>query len=195
MTCASPYPGPKHGRLSSTETSHSRSSHEEYRSDPPGGGGGSSSGGGSPARKSASQRRSWQDLIETPLTSSGLHYLQTLPLEDAVFAEPGNGMSPERRRQSTLPAQRTLLQEHYGPFDLLEGERLRDPAAVGGKPRSFTLPRDSGLHALLSPSASMAEQRDLPHRGDGGSDLSDIRLDCYITNHVLVQNTVCDCAT
>ncbi|XP_060718193.1 connector enhancer of kinase suppressor of ras 2 isoform X1 [Tachysurus vachellii] len=166
MTCASPYPGPKHGRLSSTETSHSRSSHEEYRSDPPGGGG-SSSGGGSPARKSASQRRSWQDLIETPLTSSGLHYLQTLPLEDAVFVEPGNAMSPERRRQSTLPAQRTLLQEHYGPFDMLEGERLRDPVAGGGKPRSFTLPRDSGLHALLSPSTSMAEQRDPAHRGDG----------------------------
>ncbi|KAM9436372.1 connector enhancer of kinase suppressor of ras 2 isoform 3-T3 [Clarias gariepinus] len=179
MTCASPYPGPKHGRLSSTETSHSRSSHEEYRSDPPGGGGGSSSGGGSPARKSASQRRSWQDLIETPLTSSGLHYLQTLPLEDAVFAEPGNGMSPERRRQSTLPAQRTLLQEHYGPFDLLEGERLRDPAAVGGKPRSFTLPRDSGLHALLSPSASMAEQRDLPHRGDGGENEREHEGQCH----------------
>lgn len=170
MTCASPYPGPKHGRLSSTETSHSRSSHEEYRSDPPGGGG-SSSGGGSPARKSASQRRSWQDLIETPLTSSGLHYLQTLPLEDAVFVEPGNVMSPERRRQSTLPAQRTLMQEHYGPFDMIEGERLRDPVAGGGKPRSFTLPRDSGLHALLSPSTSMAEQRDPAHRGDGGSDV------------------------
>ncbi|KAK3541101.1 hypothetical protein QTP86_013394, partial [Hemibagrus guttatus] len=165
MTCVSPYPGPKHGRLSSTETSHSRSSHEEYRSDPLGGGG-SSSGGGSPARKSASQRRSWQDLIETPLTSSGLHYLQTLPLEDAVFVEPGNGMSPERRRQSTLPAQRTLLQEHYGPFEMAEGEHLLGPAAGGGKPRSFTLPRDSGLHVLLSPSANMAEQQDPPHRGN-----------------------------
>ncbi|XP_062841455.1 connector enhancer of kinase suppressor of ras 2 [Trichomycterus rosablanca] len=167
MTCASPYLGPKHGRLSSTETSHSRSSHEEYRSDPPGGGG-SSSGGGSPARKSASQRRSWQDLIETPLTSSGLHYLQTLPLEDAVFTEPGTGVSPERRRQSTLPANRTLLQEHYGPFDLQEGERLRDPSSVGGKPRSYTLPRDSGLHGLLTPSVSMAEQQEPPHRDAGG---------------------------
>lgn len=169
MTCASPYPAPKHGRLSSTETSHSRSSHEEYRSDPPGGGGGSSSGGGSPTRKSASQRRSWQDLIETPLTSSGLHYLQTLPLEDAVFAEPGTGVSPERRRQSTLPANRTLLQEHYGPFDLQEGERLRDPASGGGKPRSYTLPRDSGLHAFLTPSVSMAEQQEPPRRDAGES--------------------------
>uniref|UniRef100_A0A8B9KUW3 Connector enhancer of kinase suppressor of Ras 2a n=1 Tax=Astyanax mexicanus TaxID=7994 RepID=A0A8B9KUW3_ASTMX len=162
MTCASPYLEPKHGRLSSTETSQSRSSHEEYRSEPAGGGG-SSSGGGSPARKSASQRRSWQDLIETPLTSSGLHYLQTLPLEDAVFCEPGVGLSPEYRRQSTLPAQRTLMQEHYGPFPMAEGERLRDPVTAGGKPRSFTLPRDSGLHALLTPSSSMAEQRE-PHR-------------------------------
>uniref|UniRef100_A0A8C2A852 Connector enhancer of kinase suppressor of Ras 2a n=1 Tax=Cyprinus carpio TaxID=7962 RepID=A0A8C2A852_CYPCA len=157
VSCASPYLEPKHGRLSSTETSQSRSSHEEYRSEPQGG---SSSGGGSPARKSASQRRSWQDLIETPLTSSGLHYLQTLPLEDAVFCEPGAGLSPEYRRQSTLPAQRTLMQEHYGPFPMLEGERLRDPVNAAGKPRSFTLPRDSGLHALLTPSPSMAEQRD-----------------------------------
>ncbi|XP_016385548.1 connector enhancer of kinase suppressor of ras 2-like isoform X10 [Sinocyclocheilus rhinocerous] len=157
VSCASPYLEPKHGRLSSTETSQSRSSHEEYRSEPQGG---SSSGGGSPARKSTSQRRSWQDLIETPLTSSGLHYLQTMPLEDAVFCEPGPGLSPEYRRQSTLPAQRTMMQEHYGPFPMLEGERLRDPGNSAGKPRSFTLPRDSGLHALLTPSASMAEQRD-----------------------------------
>uniref|UniRef100_A0A673NFI6 Connector enhancer of kinase suppressor of ras 2-like n=1 Tax=Sinocyclocheilus rhinocerous TaxID=307959 RepID=A0A673NFI6_9TELE len=154
VSCASPYLEPKHGRLSSTETSQSRSSHEEYRSEPQGG---SSSGGGSPARKSTSQRRSWQDLIETPLTSSGLHYLQTMPLEDAVFCEPGPGLSPEYRRQSTLPAQRTMMQEHYGPFPMLEGERLRDPGNSAGKPRSFTLPRDSGLHALLTPSASMAE--------------------------------------
>ncbi|XP_050953984.1 connector enhancer of kinase suppressor of ras 2 isoform X8 [Labeo rohita] len=161
VSCASPYLEPKHGRLSSTETSQSRSSHEEYRSEPQGG---SSSGGGSPARKSASQRRSWQDLIETPLTSSGLHYLQTLPLEDAVFCEPGAGLSPEYRRQSTLPAQRTLMQEHYGPFPMLEGERLRDPVNAAGKPRSFTLPRDSGLHALLTPSASMADQRDPSRR-------------------------------
>ncbi|XP_043094878.1 connector enhancer of kinase suppressor of ras 2-like [Puntigrus tetrazona] len=161
VSCASPYLEPKHGRLSSTETSQSRSSHEEYRSEPQGG---SSSGGGSPARKSASQRRSWQDLIETPLTSSGLHYLQTLPLEDAVFCEPGAGLSPEYRRQSTLPAQRTLMQEHYGPFPMLEGERLREPVNAAGKPRSFTLPRDSGLHALLTPTSSMADQRDPSRR-------------------------------
>ncbi|XP_028818853.1 connector enhancer of kinase suppressor of ras 2 isoform X1 [Denticeps clupeoides] len=137
VSCPSPYLEPRHSRLSSTETSQSRSSHEEFRSEPPGG---SSSGGGSPARKSTSQRRSWQDLIETPLTSSGLHYLQTLPADDAVFYD------SDARRQSTLPAQRSLL---------AEGERLlllRHPAAAArGKPRSSTLPRDSGLHALLAP--------------------------------------------
>ncbi|KAI1891257.1 hypothetical protein AGOR_G00141910 [Albula goreensis] len=168
MSCASPFLEPKHGRLSSTETSQSRSSHEEFRSEPLGG---SSSCGGSPARKSASQRRSWQDLIESPLTSSGLHYLQTLPLEDAVFCEPagvgggaGNGgVSPEYRRQSTLPAQRSLLQDHYGPFPMAQSDRLQDLTGPGGKPRSFTLPRDGGLHTLLTPSASTSQHRDL-HR-------------------------------
>uniref|UniRef100_A0A8C9WC88 Connector enhancer of kinase suppressor of Ras 2 n=1 Tax=Scleropages formosus TaxID=113540 RepID=A0A8C9WC88_SCLFO len=151
MSCASPYLEPKHGRLSSTETSQSRSSHEEFRSEPPGG---SSSGGGSPARKSTSQRRSWQDLIETPLTSSGLHYLQTLPLEDAVFGEPGAGLSPEGRRQSTLPAQRSLLHEHYGPLASGGADQLLSVPGGGGKPRSYTLPRDGGLHALFSTSTS-----------------------------------------
>ncbi|KAJ8413161.1 hypothetical protein AAFF_G00091570 [Aldrovandia affinis] len=167
MSCPSPHLEPKHGRLSSTETSQSRSSHEDFRSEPPGG---SSSCGGSPARKSASQRRSWQDLIESPLTSSGLHYLQTLPLEDAVFCEPGGGgvraggMSPEYRRQSTLPAQRSDLQDHYGPFPMAQGDRLWELVGAGGKPRSFTLPRDRGLHATATPSASASQHRDLHRR-------------------------------
>ncbi|XP_048867326.1 connector enhancer of kinase suppressor of ras 2-like isoform X2 [Brienomyrus brachyistius] len=173
MNCASPYLEPKHARLSSTETSQSRSSHEEFRSEPLGG---SSSGGGSPARKSASQRRSWQDLIETPLTSAGLHYLQTLPLEDAVFGEPGGGVSPEGRRQSTLPAQRSLLQDHYGPFPMAGGENLLKLPGGGVKPRSYTLPRDGSLHAILSPSANTEQsdihklQRGRDHERDSGSE-------------------------
>uniref|UniRef100_A0A8C9TSA2 Connector enhancer of kinase suppressor of Ras 2 n=1 Tax=Scleropages formosus TaxID=113540 RepID=A0A8C9TSA2_SCLFO len=162
-----PYLEPKHGRLSSTETSQSRSSHEEFRSEPLGG----SSSGTSPACKSASQRRSWQDLIETPLTSSGLHYLQTLPLDDAVFSsEPGTALSPEGRRQSTLPAQRSLLQEHYGPLTPAGGGQLLNVPGGGGKPRSYTLPRDGGLHALLSMTAS-TDQSDATryHRGQGHS--------------------------
>ncbi|XP_035270784.1 connector enhancer of kinase suppressor of ras 2 isoform X2 [Anguilla anguilla] len=165
MSCTSPYLEPKHGRFSSTETSQSRSSHEEFRSNPPGG---SSSCGGSPACKLTSQRRSWQDLIESPLTSSGLHYLQTLPLEDAVFCEPdgsgGGGVSPEYRRQSTLPAQRSLLQDHYGPFPMAQGETLQDLAGAGGKPRSFTLPRDGGLCTILTPSAGTSQHGDLHRR-------------------------------
>lgn len=51
----------------------------QYRSSPAGG----SSETGSPGHSSSSQRRSWQDLIETPLTEAGLHYLQTGPLGDA----------------------------------------------------------------------------------------------------------------
>ncbi|XP_064927419.1 connector enhancer of kinase suppressor of ras 2 isoform X4 [Columba livia] len=139
MSCTSPYVEPKHSRLSSTETSQSQSSHEEFRPEVAG------SATDSPVRKTASQRRSWQDLIETPLTSSGLHYLQTLPLEDSVFSEAAV-VSPEHRRQSTLPTQKCHLQDHYGPFPLVEGERMQALNGNGGKPRSFTLPRDSGFN-------------------------------------------------
>uniref|UniRef100_A0A4W5LSD0 Connector enhancer of kinase suppressor of Ras 2 n=1 Tax=Hucho hucho TaxID=62062 RepID=A0A4W5LSD0_9TELE len=149
----SPYLEPKHGRLSS-ETFQSHSSHEEFHPEPQEG-----SGGGSPGQKSSSQRRSWQDLIETPLGSTGLHYLQTLPLEEALLRSPGGGgLSVEYRRQSTLPAQRSLLQEHYGPLPQQLSHSV--PVEAGGKPRSFTLPRDSGLHAILSASASASDHRD-----------------------------------
>uniref|UniRef100_A0A670I925 Connector enhancer of kinase suppressor of Ras 2 n=1 Tax=Podarcis muralis TaxID=64176 RepID=A0A670I925_PODMU len=139
MSCASPFVEPKHSRLSSTETSQSQSSHEEFRQEPVG------STTESPIRKTASQRRSWQDLIETPLTSSGLHYLQTLPLEDSVFSDSAV-ISPEHRRQSTLPTQKCHLQDHYGPFPLVEGEKMQALNGNGGKPRSYTLPRDSGFN-------------------------------------------------
>uniref|UniRef100_A0AAZ3PSQ6 Connector enhancer of kinase suppressor of Ras 2b n=1 Tax=Oncorhynchus tshawytscha TaxID=74940 RepID=A0AAZ3PSQ6_ONCTS len=149
----SPYLEPKHGRLSS-ETFQSHSSHEEFHPEPQEG-----SGSGSPGQKSSSQRRSWQDLIETPLGSTGLHYLQTLPLEEALLRSPGGGgLSVEYRRQSTLPAQRSLMQEHYGPLPLQLSPSV--PVEAGGKPRSFTLPRDSGLHAILSASASASDHTD-----------------------------------
>lgn len=153
MSCTSPYVEPKHSRLSSTETSQSQSSHEEFRPEVAG------SAAESPVRKTASQRRSWQDLIETPLTSSGLHYLQTLPLEDSVFSEVAV-VSPEHRRQSTLPTQKCHLQDHYGPFPLVEGERMQALNGNGGKPRSFTLPRDSGFnHCCQSLSVGAAEHQ------------------------------------
>uniref|UniRef100_A0A8D2NHZ2 Connector enhancer of kinase suppressor of Ras 2 n=1 Tax=Zonotrichia albicollis TaxID=44394 RepID=A0A8D2NHZ2_ZONAL len=154
MSCTSPYVEPKHSRLSSTETSQSQSSHEEFRPEVAG------STTESPVRKTASQRRSWQDLIETPLTSSGLHYLQTLPLEDSVFSEVAV-VSPEHRRQSTLPTQKCHLQDHYGPFPLVEGERMQALNGNGGKPRSFTLPRDSGFnHCCQSLSVGAADHHE-----------------------------------
>ncbi|XP_054976801.1 connector enhancer of kinase suppressor of ras 2 isoform X3 [Sorex araneus] len=154
MSCASPYVEAKHSRLSSTETSQSQSSHEEFRQEVPG------SSVVSPIRKTASQRRSWQDLIETPLTSSGLHYLQTLPLEDSVFSDSA-AISPEHRRQSTLPTQKCHLQDHYGPYPLAESERMQVLNGSGGKPRSFTLPRDSGFnHCCLNAPVSACDPQD-----------------------------------
>uniref|UniRef100_A0A3B5AFY2 Connector enhancer of kinase suppressor of Ras 2 n=1 Tax=Stegastes partitus TaxID=144197 RepID=A0A3B5AFY2_9TELE len=138
-------------RLSSTETSRSRSSQEDFL---PAGG---SSETGSPGRSSSSQRRSWQDLIETPLTEAGLHYLQTGPLEDAVFAEPGPGCgSMTAGAVYTLPAQRNV------PLPMAM-QRLIPMATQGGKPRSFTLPRDSNLHTLLTPPAKEEQQT---HNGE-----------------------------
>uniref|UniRef100_A0AAQ5ZL28 Connector enhancer of kinase suppressor of Ras 2 n=1 Tax=Amphiprion ocellaris TaxID=80972 RepID=A0AAQ5ZL28_AMPOC len=132
-------------RLSSTETSRSRSSQEDFLSET-----------GSPGRSSSSQRRSWQDLIETPLTEAGLHYLQTGPLEDAVFAEPGPGGSMMAGAVYTLPAQRNV------PLPMAM-QRLIPMATQGGKPRSFTLPRDSNLHTLLTPPAKEEQQT---HNGE-----------------------------
>uniref|UniRef100_A0A3P8SLF7 Connector enhancer of kinase suppressor of Ras 2a n=1 Tax=Amphiprion percula TaxID=161767 RepID=A0A3P8SLF7_AMPPE len=133
-------------RLSSTETSRSRSSQEDFLSET-----------GSPGRSSSSQRRSWQDLIETPLTEAGLHYLQTGPLEDAVFAEPGpGGGSMMAGAVYTLPAQRNV------PLPMAM-QRLIPMATQGGKPRSFTLPRDSNLHTLLTPPAKEEQQT---HNGE-----------------------------
>ncbi|XP_064413315.1 connector enhancer of kinase suppressor of ras 2 isoform X2 [Latimeria chalumnae] len=160
MNCASPYLEPKHGRLSSTETSHSHSSHEESRQEPV------ETNVESPMRKPVTQRRSWQDLIETPLTSSGLHYLQTLPLEDSVFSN-STIISPEHRRQSTLPAQKCHLQDHYGPFPLTESERIQGLNSNGNKPRSFTLPRDGGLsHISQNSSISLLNQKEPAQKGD-----------------------------
>uniref|UniRef100_A0A8C2Z7U8 Connector enhancer of kinase suppressor of Ras 2a n=1 Tax=Cyclopterus lumpus TaxID=8103 RepID=A0A8C2Z7U8_CYCLU len=135
-------------RLSSTETSRSRSSQEDFLSET-----------GSPGRSSSSQRRSWQDLIETPLTEAGLHYLQTGPLEDAVFAEPGpgGGVSMMAGAVYTLPAQRNV------PLPVAM-QRLIPMATQGGKPRSFTLPRDSNLHTMLS---APPKEETQTHNGEG----------------------------
>uniref|UniRef100_A0AAY4AAB7 Connector enhancer of kinase suppressor of ras 2 n=1 Tax=Denticeps clupeoides TaxID=299321 RepID=A0AAY4AAB7_9TELE len=171
----SPYLEPKRSSHPSSDTSQSRLSHEDFRPDSRQGG--SMSGGSSPSRKSSTQRRSWQDLIETPLTSSGLHFLQTLPLEDAVFYDT-SGVPVELRRQSTLPAQRGLLLERYAPPPPTQVQWLTEPPAggpsVGGKLRSFTLPRDSGLHAILAASTTASEHRDPQERRQQADSLGDL---------------------
>uniref|UniRef100_A0A665X4C2 Connector enhancer of kinase suppressor of Ras 2 n=1 Tax=Echeneis naucrates TaxID=173247 RepID=A0A665X4C2_ECHNA len=149
-------------RLSSTETSRSRSSQEDFLSET-----------GSPGRSSSSQRRSWQDLIETPLTEAGLHYLQTGPLEDAVFAEPGpGGGTMTAGAVYTLPAQRNV------PLPVAM-QRLIPMATQGGKPRSFTLPRDSNLHTLLTPPAKGEQQtHNGEFSGSEGASLGDLFRAC-----------------
>ncbi|XP_008306541.1 connector enhancer of kinase suppressor of ras 2 [Cynoglossus semilaevis] len=141
--------GRKAGGSSSSDVQF-RGEAAEYRSSPAGG----SSETGSLGRSSSSQRRSWQDLIETPLTEAGLHFLQTGPLDDAVFAEPEpadgalttGGGAMFTGAVYTLPAQRNVQL----PFGM---QRSIPMATQGGKPRSLTLPRDGDLHSLLARNA------------------------------------------
>lgn len=93
----------------------------------------------SSCRSSHRERRSWQDLIETPLTSTGLHYLQTAEEE-----EPGL-LSPDQLRQATLPAQRRRPLERDGPFPLTDSEESR-PRHHTHKQRSQSLPRHRDAH-------------------------------------------------
>ncbi|XP_034562932.1 connector enhancer of kinase suppressor of ras 2 [Notolabrus celidotus] len=157
--------GRKPGGSSSSDVQY-RCDPVEYRSSPAGG----SSETGSPGRSSSSQRRSWQDLIETPLTEAGLHYLQTGPLEDAVFAEPGpGGGNMMAGAVYTLPAQRNV------PLPIAM-QRLIPMTSQGGKPRSFTLPRDSNLHTLLAPPAK--EEQQTHNGGSEGASLGDLFRAC-----------------
>lgn len=72
--------------------------------------------------------------------------------EDAVFAEPSpGGGTMMAGAVYTLPAQRNV------PLPMAM-QRLIPMATQGGKPRSFTLPRDSNLHTLLTPPAKEEQQ-------------------------------------
>ncbi|TSR75243.1 Connector enhancer of kinase suppressor of ras 2 [Bagarius yarrelli] len=99
------------------------------------------------------ERRSWQDLIETPVGSSGLHYLQT--------GTGGNGrvaISPERLRQATLPARRRRPPRHDGPFPLTDSEEPR-PRGHSQKQRSQSLPRHRS-HGTLCPRTRLHEEEE-----------------------------------
>nr|DBA20357.1 TPA: hypothetical protein GDO54_017147 [Pyxicephalus adspersus] len=133
---SSPFPEQKHGgRHFSSESTYSHSSAEESRQDATG------STHSSGCRPTYRERRSWQDLIETPLTSSGLHFLQTVP-PDSEYVAGRVGMSPERRRQATLPVQRRHNHERDGPFPLAECPRSHTAHARTQKQRSQSLPRN-----------------------------------------------------
>ncbi|XP_060548076.1 connector enhancer of kinase suppressor of ras 2-like isoform X3 [Pantherophis guttatus] len=136
MNSSSPFPEPKHGRHFSSESTYSHSSAEESRQDPAGN---THSAGGS--RPPYRERRSWQDLIETPLTSSGLHFLQTVPT-DSDYVNERFGVSPERRRQATLPVQRRHNHDQDGPFPLVECYKGQSSHSRPQKQRSQSLPRN-----------------------------------------------------
>uniref|UniRef100_A0A3B3WBY9 Connector enhancer of kinase suppressor of Ras 2b n=1 Tax=Poecilia mexicana TaxID=48701 RepID=A0A3B3WBY9_9TELE len=146
-----PYLEPKRSHLSSSDTFQSRSSHEEFHSEPQES---SSNNSVSPGQKASSHRNSWQDQMEG---KSRMHYLQTYPVEESMQSEDREQLAIEYRRQSTLPAQRSLLQEQYRALPL--PLRASIDSDAGGKPRSFTLPRDSGLHAILAATAA-SDQRE-----------------------------------
>ncbi|NWI13485.1 CNKR2 kinase, partial [Crypturellus soui] len=134
VNSSSPFPEPKHGRHFSSESTYSHSSAEDSRQDAAGS---THSAGCRPPYR---ERRSWQDLIETPLTSSGLHFLQTVP-PDTEYMSGRPGMSPEKRRQATLPVQRRHNHERDGPFPLAECQRGHSSHRPQ-KQRSQSLPRN-----------------------------------------------------
>uniref|UniRef100_A0A3Q2YM24 Si:ch211-26b3.4 n=1 Tax=Hippocampus comes TaxID=109280 RepID=A0A3Q2YM24_HIPCM len=150
VNSSSPFPEPKHGRHFSSESTHSHSSAEDQRGEGlgMGTGTGSTSTHSSGCRSSHRERRSWQDLIETPLTSAGLHFLQTAPGENDYTGLMGSmGMSPERRRQATLPVRRHHATERDrdrdGPFPLERGPYTHSYThRRSHKQRSQSLPRN-----------------------------------------------------
>ncbi|KAK5925414.1 hypothetical protein CgunFtcFv8_017939 [Champsocephalus gunnari] len=179
VNSSSPFPEPKHGRHFSSESTHSHSSAEDQRGDGMGMGTSSTSTHSSGCRSNHRERRSWQDLIETPLTSSGLHFLQTAPGENDYGGLMGSmagdmglygglgrhGMSPERLRQATLPVRRHHAaerdRERDGPFPLERGPHTHSHThRRSHKQRSQSLPRnrDPMPAKLLHTPAHMEER-------------------------------------
>ncbi|XP_069387858.1 connector enhancer of kinase suppressor of ras 2 isoform X4 [Paralichthys olivaceus] len=207
VNSSSPFPEPKHGRHFSSESTHSHSSAEDQRGDGMGmgTGTGSTSTHSSGCRSSHRERRSWQDLIETPLTSAGLHFLQTAPGESDYGGLMGSmagdmglygglgrqGMSPERRRQATLPVRRHHAaerdRERDGPFPLDRGPHTHSHThRRSHKQRSQSLPRnrDPMPGKLLHTSVHMEERsEDEEAEGqaadmlEGEEDLRELRVE------------------
>uniref|UniRef100_A0A671YBM6 Si:ch211-26b3.4 n=1 Tax=Sparus aurata TaxID=8175 RepID=A0A671YBM6_SPAAU len=192
VNSSSPFPEPKHGRHFSSESTHSHSSAEDQRGDGMGmgTGTGSTSTHSSGCRSTHRERRSWQDLIETPLTSAGLHFLQTAPGESdygglmgSMAGEMGlygglgrQGMSPERRRQATLPVRRHHAaerdRERDGPFPLERGphshshthrrsHKQRSQSLVNGLCLSHSAPLSLPVNLTLTRLPGFSDLREL----------------------------------
>nr|KAF6492369.1 hypothetical protein HJG59_009576 [Molossus molossus] len=86
----------------------------------------------SPVRERPIIRRSWQELLEAPLNSEGLHILQTVPAEER---EIGSLQLPEEdKNQATNSLRSRHLHALQGPFPLLpQHPKLR-------RQRSHSLP-------------------------------------------------------
>ncbi|KAJ8266453.1 hypothetical protein GJAV_G00130600 [Gymnothorax javanicus] len=188
VNSSSPYPEPKHGRHFSSESTYSHSSAEDSRPDAPG------STHSSGCRSTHRERRSWQDLIETPLTSSGLHFLQTVPADVEGLADDGGryadmleggtrqSLSPERRWQATLPVQRRHRPDRDGPFPLVgsEDRGLRNRYRTE-KQRSQSLPRNREARAAkvafhpARPSEEKSEDDEVPFHTHNSSGKEECR--------------------
>ncbi|KAM9440625.1 connector enhancer of kinase suppressor of ras 2 [Clarias gariepinus] len=114
------------------------------------------------------ERRSWQDLIETPVGSSGLHYLQTGTGGDGRVP-----ISPERLRQATLPARRRRPPRHDGPFPLTDSEEPR-PRGHAHKQRSQSLPRHRS-HGTLCPRTRLHEEQEEDEEEDEEESVCEVR--------------------
>uniref|UniRef100_A0A674M8W1 Si:ch211-26b3.4 n=1 Tax=Takifugu rubripes TaxID=31033 RepID=A0A674M8W1_TAKRU len=210
VNSSSPFPEPKHGRHFSSESTHSHSSAEDQRGDSigMGTGTGSTSTHSSGCRSSHRERRSWQDLIETPLTSAGLHFLQTAPGESDYGGLMGTmagdmglygglgrqGMSPERRRQATLPVRRHHAaerdRERDGPFPLERGPySYSHTHRHSHKQRSQSLPRnrDPMPGRLLHASVHMEERSEDEEAEDQAADMLQVEdvIDLPLTDPLL----------
>uniref|UniRef100_A0A8D0HAM9 PH domain-containing protein n=1 Tax=Sphenodon punctatus TaxID=8508 RepID=A0A8D0HAM9_SPHPU len=168
VNSSSPFPEPKHGRHFSSESTYSHSSAEDSRQDAPG------STPSTGCRPPYRERRSWQDLIETPLTSSGLHFLQTVP-PDPEYVSGRLGMSPERRRQATLPVQRRHNHERDGPFPLVECKKGYSSHSRPQKQRSQSLPRNRDVRGKGHVKSAGITEEKSEEKSEGGSGLESIK--------------------
>nr|XP_031527415.1 connector enhancer of kinase suppressor of ras 2-like isoform X1 [Vicugna pacos] len=70
-----------------------------------------------PFRERPILRRSWEELLEAPLNSEGLHILQTTPIEEREIDY--LQLPPEEENQATTSLRAHHLQALQGPFPLL----------------------------------------------------------------------------